>query len=36
MQDVRKILKDFTDGVGGLSNSNGKVVQAILSSATNK
>ena len=30
MQDVRKILKDFTDGIGGLSKSNGKVVQAFM------
>ncbi|MCL1876122.1 MAG: carboxymuconolactone decarboxylase family protein [Synergistaceae bacterium] len=30
MQDVRKILKDFTDGVGGLSNSNGQVIKAFM------
>jgi AhpD family alkylhydroperoxidase len=30
MQDVRNILKEFVDGLGGLSKSNGKVVQAFM------
>jgi len=30
MQDVRKILKDFIDGIGGLSKSNEKVIQSFM------
>lgn len=30
MQDVRQILKDFTEGLGGLSKSNAPNVQAFL------
>ena len=30
MQDVRAILKDFTDGIGGLAQSNSKPVGAFM------
>jgi len=30
MQDVRQILKDFTDGIGGLSESNPQVIKTFM------